>query len=233
MAVRGLGYLTLRQKSTLIKMGSQSNNWEKWIPILEAEIVKSLSKARKANRQGHGLDHLRRVWRTCLHLGTQLEADLEILVAAAYLHDLGILQKLSPKHGMLSAELAKPVLDRIGFPEAKKARTLHAIGVHDITFFNRDRDTLESKILYDADKSESLGVIGVLRYIVILYHRKSIDYILQDLEKRWQGLCLAETKALKKSDYEYTRHYFQELNQLSEKTFPLSDASALTKHYLK
>jgi HD superfamily phosphodiesterase len=194
-------------------MVRNDGNWQKWIPILEAQAAQSLRKAERANREGHDLDHLRRVWRTCLSLGRRLQADLEILVAAAYLHDLGILQKLSPRHGMLSAELAEPVLERIRFPEGKKAGTLHAIRVHDITFSNQDRDTLESKILYDADKSESLGVIGVLRYIVILYPRRSIGYILSDLEKRWNGLCLAETRALKRPDYEYTRKYFQELNR--------------------
>ena len=85
--------------------------------------------------------------------------------------------------------------------------------MHDITFSHKDRNTLESRILYDADKSESFGVIGVLRYILILYHRVPIDYMLNDLEKRWNGLCLPETKIVKKSDYDYTRNYLLELNR--------------------
>ena len=196
-----------------MKMGVQNTNWEKWKPILEKEVEKSLLKANPENREGHGLDHMRRVWDTCLHLGNQLGADIEILVVAAYLHDLGILKKLSPEHGALSAELAEPVLDRIQFPEEKKAKALHAIRVHDITFSSKDRNTLESRILYDADKSESFGVIGILRYISILYKRQPVDYILEDLEKRWSGLCLPETKAHSKSEYEYTRNYFQELKR--------------------
>jgi HD superfamily phosphodiesterase len=193
-------------------MSVQNTNWGKWIPILKKEVEKILSRTNPENREGHGLDHLRRVWNTCLHLGDQLGADIEILVAAAFLHDLGILQKLSPEHGALSAELAEPVLERIRFPEEKRKAVLNAIRVHDITFSNKDRNTLESRILYDADKSESFGVIGILRYILILYKRRPVDYILEDLEKRWNGLCLPETKALAKSDYEYTRNYFQELN---------------------
>ena len=199
-------------KNTKI-MAVNNANWKKWIPILEKEVEKSLSKANPENREGHGLDHMRRVWNTCLHLGNQLGADIEALVAAAFLHDLGIHQKLSPEHGALSAELAEPILERIHFPEEKKAKTLDAIRVHDITFSNKDRNTLESRILYDADKSESFGVIGILRYIVILYNRQPVDYMLEDLEKRWNGLCLPETKAYAKSDYEYTRNYLQKLKR--------------------
>jgi HD superfamily phosphodiesterase len=194
-------------------VGIQNRNWDKWLPILEKVVNKKVQEANPENREGHGLDHMQRVWNTCLQIGNQLKADLEILVAAAYLHDLGILQKLSPEHGALSAELAEPVLDRIQFPMVKRAKTLHAIRVHDITFSPKDRNTLESQILYDADKSESFGVIGILRYILILYKRRSVDYILEDLEKRWNGLCLEETKAYLRSGYEYTRNYFQELNR--------------------
>jgi HD superfamily phosphodiesterase len=194
-------------------MTIQNANWQKWIPILEREVEKSLTKANPANRIGHGLDHMRHVWHTCLQLGDQLRADLEALVAAAFLHDLGIHQKLSPEHGDLSAELAEPILERIYFPQEKKQSVLHAIRVHDVTFSNEDRNTLESRILYDADKTESFGVIGILRYIIILYGRRPIDYILEDLEKRWNGLCLAETKTLAKPDYEYAKDYFQKLNR--------------------
>jgi HD superfamily phosphodiesterase len=194
-------------------MAIQNANWIKWIPVLEKEVEKSLSKANQENRVGHGLKHMRRVWHTCLQLGNQLNADLETLVAAAFLHDLGIHQKLSPEHGALSAELAEPILERIQFPQGKKQVVMHAIRVHDVTFSNEDRNTLESRILYDADKTESFGVIGILRYITILYERRPIDYILEDLEKRWNGLCLTETKTLAKSDYEYTRDYFQKLNR--------------------
>jgi HD superfamily phosphohydrolase YqeK len=193
--------------------------WKKWVPILEKEVEKSLLKANPENRVGHGLDHMRRVWDICRKLGGQLGADLEILVAAAFLHDLGIHQKLSPEHGALSAELSAPVLERIRFPLVKRNKVLHAIRVHDVTFSNEDRHTVESRILYDADKTESFGVLGVLRYIIILYERRPIDYMLADLDKRWNGLCLPETKALSKPDYEYTRDYFQKLKRMTTRGY--------------
>jgi hypothetical protein len=57
------------------------------------------------------------------------------------------------------------VLERINFPRKKREAVLHAIRVHDVGAAPEDRTTLESKILYDADKIDTLGVVGVLRYI--------------------------------------------------------------------
>lgn len=194
-------------------MNQSNGTWKKWVPILEREIEASVAQADPANREGHGLDHMQRVWHMCFRLGDRLKADLETLAAAAFLHDLGILRKLSPEHGALSAELAEPVLERICFPQEKKMRVLHAIRVHDVTYADGDRHTLESRILYDADKTESFGVLGILRYIRFLYGRKPVDYILQDVDRRWNGICLSETRSLVKADYDYTRRYFQELKQ--------------------
>jgi hypothetical protein len=39
--------------------------------------------------------------------------------------------------------------------------------------------------------------------------------MLEDLDKRWNGLCLPETKAFAKPDYEYTRDYLQKLKHLT------------------
>jgi len=193
-------------------MSERNEGWEKWIPVLERELDIEMKKA-PAVSQVHGTDHIQRVWKRCLLLGTELSADLEILVAAVYLHDLGRHHIADKAHGELSARLARPVLERIDFPAAKREIALHAIRVHDVTFRPEQRDTIESKILYDADKMETLGVIGILRYILALYRTKSIDFILEDIEQRWGGFALPETRKLARDDYEYITHYFRQLKK--------------------
>jgi len=108
----------------------------------------------------------------------------------------------------LGAEKALPVLERIGFPQEKRAAVLHAIRVHDVAAAPEDRTSLESKILYDADKLDTLGVVGILRYIRRLYGRISMDAILADIEDRWNGLALPETRDLCQKEYEYIKDYF-------------------------
>lgn len=193
-------------------MSKHNELWKKWIPVLERELETEMKKA-PAVSQVHGMDHIQRVWKRCLHLGTELNADLEVLAAAVYLHDLGRHHIQDKAHGELSARFAGPILERIAFPAEKRERTLHAIRVHDVTFRPEQRDTIESQILYDADKMETLGVIGIVRYILALYRTKSIDFILEDIAQRWEGFALPETRKLAKDDYDYIVRFFQQLKK--------------------
>lgn len=193
-------------------MGNQTPHWQHWIPVLEKELAVEMEKAPSPS-EVHAKDHILRVLKRCIRLGEKLGADLEILLAAVYLHDLGRHYINDKIHGALSAQKAAPVLERINFPLEKREAVLHAIRVHDISATPEERITLESKILYDADKIDTLGVVGVLRYIRHFYGRKSIDYVLDDIDARWEGLTLPETRTLALQDYKYIKGYFEQLKE--------------------
>jgi HD superfamily phosphodiesterase len=193
-------------------MDEQASHWQHWIPVIERELDVEMQKAPSPS-EVHAKDHVLRVLRRCIRLGEKLGADLEILVAAVYLHDLGRHYIDEDAHGALSAQKAKPVLERINFPQEKRDAVLTAIRVHDVTTAPENRTTLESKILYDADKIDTLGVVGVLRYIRHFYGKKPIDYMLSDIDARWEGLALSETRDLAMRDYRYIKDYFVELKE--------------------
>jgi HD superfamily phosphodiesterase len=198
-------------------MDDRKNNWQKWIPLLEKELEVEIQKAPSPS-EAHGKDHIFRVLRRCIVLEKRLDADLEVLFAAAYLHDLGwhYLEEAG-LHGELGAQKAEPVLERISFPTGKRSAVLRAIAVHDTGIPPEDRTTLESKILYDADKLDMFGVIGIFRYLRRVYGKWSIDDILNNLKTRWEGLSFAETRELALKDFEYVRDYFMRLkNELEE-----------------
>jgi HD superfamily phosphodiesterase len=180
--------------------------------VLEHELAVEMQKAPSPS-EVHAKDHVLRVLKRCIRLGEKLDADLEILVAAVYLHDLGRHYIDDKAHGALSALKAEPVLERINFPQEKRATVLHAIRVHDVAATPEDRTTLESRILYDADKIDTLGVVGVLRYIRHFYGKKPIDYMLDDIDARWAGLALPETRNLALQDYTYIKDYFAQLKE--------------------
>jgi hypothetical protein len=180
------------RKAEVIRGGHmeyQTPYWQHWIPVLENELAVEMQKAPWPS-EVHARDHILRVLRRCIRLGEKLNADLEVLVAAVYLHDLG-------RHYIADQE--------------KRDAVLHAIGVHDVVASPEDRTTLESKILYDADKIDTLGVVGVLRYIRHFYGKKPIDFMLDDIDARWQGLALSETRDLALPDYRYIKEYFVQL----------------------
>jgi HD superfamily phosphodiesterase len=198
-------------------MGDQTNSWQHWIPVLEKELAIEMEKV-PAPSEVHAEDHVLRVLKRCIRLGEKLDADLEILITAVYLHDLGRHYIDDKIHGALSALKAEPVLERINFPKEKRERVLHAIRVHDVGATPEERTTLESQILYDADKIDTLGVVGILRYIRHFYGKKPIDYVLQDIDDRWEGLALPETRQLALEDYRLIKDYFMRLKrELGEK----------------
>lgn len=204
---------------------SRTNSWRKWLPILEKELIDEMEHAPSIS-EVHAMDHILRVRERCIRLAERLNADLEVLIAAVYLHDLGRHYIPDKGHGTLSAEKAQPVLERINFPKDKKEQVLHAIRVHDVTWAPEDRTTIESQILYDADKIDTLGVVGILRYILHYYGRKPIDFILEDIDMRWNGLTLPETREIALKDYEYIKDYFlsldKELNTGESRVYLLS-----------
>jgi HD superfamily phosphodiesterase len=191
-------------------LDNQASGWQYWIPLLERELAIEMQKAPSPS-EVHAEDHVLRVLKHCMRLGEKLNADLEVLVAAVYLHDLGRHYVDDKAHGALSALKAEPVLERINFPEEKRDTVLHAIRVHDVASTPKGRTTLESKILYDADKIDTLGVVGVLRYIRYFYGKKPIEYVLDDIDARWEGLALSETRNLALQDYTYIKDYFAQL----------------------
>lgn len=187
-------------------------DWFEWEPILKKEAVAEMEKAPEVSK-AHGLDHLERVWSRCLKLGLKLNADLEILVAAAYLHDLGRHHNLEV-HGGKSSELAEPILERINFPKEKTKKTLEAIILHDHNVPPERRKTIEAQILYDSDKLDAFGAIGAARWVAYYYLKgKSVEWIIKNLENRYEHLHLKESRDLARESYEYTINFFKKLRE--------------------
>jgi len=114
----------------------------------------------------HDVHHLRRVWRSARKIaGAEPGADLLVLLAAAYLHDLVNPPKDSPlrsRASRLSAEKALPLLEDMGLDPARARAAAHAIEAHSYSA-GIPPATLEARILQDADRLEALGAIGLAR----------------------------------------------------------------------
>lgn len=109
----------------------------------------------------HGIEHTKRVYRLCLALGERLGADLEVLLPAAILHDIGRRPGVE-NHAEESARLSKELLAELDFEEPKNKEIINAIKDHSFSGGRRSR-TLEGEILSDADKLDALGAVGVYR----------------------------------------------------------------------
>jgi uncharacterized protein len=118
----------------------------------------------------HDANHLDRVWRNARALLDQHpEADVLVVLAACYLHDLVNLPKNDPARATASrrsAELARERLPALGFPLEKLDAAAHAIEAHSFSAAIVPR-TLEAKIVQDADRLDGLGAVGLARMFYI------------------------------------------------------------------
>jgi uncharacterized protein len=118
----------------------------------------------------HDANHLDRVWRNARALLDQHpEADVLVVLAACYLHDLVNLPKNDPARATASrrsAELARERLPALGFPLDKLDAAAHAIEAHSFSAAIVPR-TLEAKIVQDADRLDGLGAVGLARMFYI------------------------------------------------------------------
>ena len=122
----------------------------------------------------HDFDHVLRVYAMAEHLAAMEGGDLEIIRAAALLHDAqgaapggspGGAEEDRASHHHSSAEFAGQVLQAEGWPASRIAAVQHAIRAHRFRDQSEPPHTLEARILFDADKLDVLGAIGVARVI--------------------------------------------------------------------
>jgi len=117
----------------------------------------------------HGFDHVVRVMRLAERLARELGADLEIVRAAALLHDAsgaapGAQAGERLRHEHDSADLAAEVLAREGWPLERVEAVMHCIRAHRFRGTERPA-SLEAQVLFDADKLDVMGAFGAARTI--------------------------------------------------------------------
>jgi len=110
----------------------------------------------------HDFDHVLRVLALAERIGRAEGARMEIVRAAVLLHDVARAEedRTGECHAKVGAERARQIL--AGHPTDKVEAVAQAIASH------RFRDevtpqTLEAKVLYDADKLDAMGAIGIAR----------------------------------------------------------------------
>ncbi|MFA5184623.1 MAG: HD domain-containing protein [Patescibacteria group bacterium] len=116
----------------------------------------------------HDMDHVMRVYNLALTIAQEEPGvDLEVLEAATLLHDIGGLKEAEDPtgqtdHAAVGAAMARPIIEAVGFPAAKISHVQACILSHRYRTDNKPQ-TIEAKILFDADKLDAIGAIGIAR----------------------------------------------------------------------
>lgn len=119
----------------------------------------------------HDEDHIYRVLYNALDIAEHEKGEninFDVLIAACLLHDIGRVQELNDKsvdHAERGSEMASDWLLSNGFDEDFTERVCHCIRTHRYRG-NNIPSSIEAKILFDADKMDVAGFVGIARTLM-------------------------------------------------------------------
>jgi uncharacterized protein len=185
----------------------------------------------------HGWEHIHRVYHLALHLAEQEHADGLIVGMAALLHDLGrTTRDPTRSHAERSAVLGTKLLAPYDFPLDTQHAIVHAILAHSYRH-GIEPATLEARVLYDADRLDSLGACGVMRWAMTTKHGRwketrtyhpndpfalwrvpdgqhyLLDRFFTKLLKLQEAMTTETGRAMAEHRIAFMRRYVQELQQ--------------------
>ncbi len=117
----------------------------------------------------HDFEHVRRVTNMAERIARAEGADVEIVRVAALLHDIG-LDEGRAGHEASAANRARDILREHGYDQPFIAAVAHAIESHRFRSGPAPQ-TLEAQVLFDADKLDSIGAVGIARAFAFGGHR--------------------------------------------------------------
>lgn len=121
------------------------------------------------NDAAHDFDHVLRVTELAVRIAQAEGADVEVVRLAALLHDMPVVDVAETAaatrqaHHLAAAAAARVLLRTRGLDPARVENVAHAIEAHRYRDQSIQPQTLEARCLYDADKLDGIGAIGVGR----------------------------------------------------------------------
>jgi len=115
----------------------------------------------------HDMSHINRVEALCLEIRKEEGGDLLVLQLAALLHDVGVIKEHEEggDHAVYSADIASEFLSKAGLGKEVIEAIAGCIRTHRFSA-GEIPETLEARILQDADRLDALGAVGIFRAVL-------------------------------------------------------------------
>lgn len=143
-----------------------------YIERIIEEVKKSLA-GKKNQSISHRIDHFGRVWKRAKSIAKKMMEDLDIVIdmealeIACWIHDLNESYKgKKANHVKDSMTDGAALMRKVGCPEGLIKKVLQIISEHSSENIMAPT-SVESKILFDADKLDGLGAIGIARVFAL------------------------------------------------------------------
>jgi uncharacterized protein len=125
----------------------------------------------------HDMTHINRVEAICLEIREEEGGDLLVLQLAALLHDVGVIKEHEEggDHAVYSADIASEFLSKAGLGKEVIEAVTGCIRTHRFSAGEKP-ETLEARILQDADRLDALGAVGIFRAVLSMGALRMLKY---------------------------------------------------------
>ena len=160
----------------------------------------------------HDWEHLERVYKLSTMIAEKEGADIELCQVGALLHDIG--RVIGEPHNLTGRGRAKVLLRGMSYPSKKIDHVMRIIEYHSLGGLDK-LESIEEKVVWDADKLDGIGAIGIAR----AFHMRGdtgltfrdFTWFKDDTMLRYEGLNTDTAKELGKKRIGYMKVFFETL----------------------
>lgn len=190
----------------------------------------------------HDFFHIERVYKLAHRIAKNENANVKIVDAAAILHDVYRPENRSENHVEKSLILAEEILKNSDFSESDIKKTLNIIKEHSLLSSNQIPTSLESMCVFEADKIDGLGAIGIARIFQTSGQNgwsieKTLNFFIKNYFMKYAHLNYEHTKTGRKIAIEkmkITLNFFRELiRELEIPEYIINDIQKVYKSITK
>jgi uncharacterized protein len=179
--------------------------------VVKKKLLEEIKKVFLKSKGSHDFDHTKRVYNLCIHIGKIEKANLVVLKIAALMHDIARDKEDKTKGKICHAEyggvVAQKILKKYNYDEKIINEVIHCIKTHRFRGNNKP-NSLEAKILFDSDKLDSIGAVGIGRAFLFA---GEVNAKLHD-----KNVNINNTRPYTKDDTAY-REYLVKLKKIKDK----------------
>lgn len=183
---------------------------------------------------GHGFEHVMRVYDLAMTFAKKEQADMEIVALAALLHDVDD-YKIFGAESAKNLSNARKIMQEANLDAEKVEKICNIIGNMGYNKAMQDirPQTLEGKVVSDADMVDTLGATGIIRIVAYTVTRKERHQIFEPQYFPNLNLSAEEYKQKGRIGDNFVNHYFEKILKLKNMMMtPSGYAEACIRHQI-
>ncbi len=172
----------------------------------------------------HGRSHIERVVRTAVEIGKREGADLEIIELSAILHDIFANEEKHSgvegfRHEVEASKEARRILKTLGLTDKTVDAVCHCIESHRKRTGRIQPQTIEAKCLFDADKLDCIGAIGIVRSAYMSLEHGQEFYKQEDIDAYKSGNIRPDGTIMEYTQHSSNLEYELSLKQVAKRMY--------------